>query len=89
MECFRIRFFVRDLPITPILQYSITPFPHSQKRDAAIDIDCLTGNEITQWGREKQHRADDILRHLDALQRAISDGRLAKTEHLFGRVFFG
>src|SRR5262252_6820016 len=76
---------VFPLPITPLLQYSILRL---SKRDAAVDIDGLAGDEVAQRRRQKQHGADDILGHLNTLQRTTADGCVAETKHLLGWIFF-
>src|SRR5262249_26793137 len=56
---------------------------------ATVDRDGLAGHEIAQRRAEKEHRADEILGLLHALERAPLHGRLAHAENLFGRVVFG
>ena len=47
------------------------------KRNASVDIHRLAGNEVAQRRGQKQHGADDVLRHLNALECAQAGRRFA------------
>ena len=72
----------------PIFQHSNIPLL-SQERDAAIDVDGLSGDKVAQGRGEKQHRADDVIGYLDALQGAQVDRRFSELDHLIRWIFFG
>ena len=42
---------------------------------AAVDVDGLAGHEIARRRRQEHHRADQVVGHLRALDRAALDAR--------------